>query len=140
MNTVGKRATPLLLAALCKRRMRLMAFGALLSALEAWLREGDVTLCADRLKSGDALLVWCDRNADGRIGKDELDPLTGACGERYRWALQNGFVPLPKSGSAARVQANADVFDFEISKEDMAKIAGLTGCCGFAPDPDEIRF
>ena len=57
-----------------------------------------------------------------------------------RWALQNGFVPLPKSGSMERVRANADVFDFEILQEDMEKIAGLTGCCGFAPDPDEIRF
>ena len=57
-----------------------------------------------------------------------------------RWALQNGFVPLPKSGSMERVRANADVFDFEILQEDMEKIAGLTGCCGLAPDPDEIRF
>lgn len=35
MNTTGKRAMPLLLAALCKGRVRLMAFGALLSALAA---------------------------------------------------------------------------------------------------------
>ncbi|MBQ1657001.1 MAG: hypothetical protein II058_00720, partial [Rhodocyclaceae bacterium] len=35
MNTTGKRAMPLLLAALCKGRVRLMAFGTLLSALAA---------------------------------------------------------------------------------------------------------
>ena len=57
-----------------------------------------------------------------------------------RWALQNGFVPLPKSGSPERVRDNADVFGFEISEEDMEIIQGLTGCCGFAPDSDEIRF
>ena len=34
------------------------AVSGLLSALEAWLREADVTLCADRLKPGDALLIW----------------------------------------------------------------------------------
>ena len=49
-------------------------------------------------REGDALLVWCDRNADGRIGKDELDPLTGACGERYRWALQNGSMYVDANG------------------------------------------
>ncbi len=57
-----------------------------------------------------------------------------------RWSLQRGFVPLPKSGSAERVSANANVFDFVISDEDMALISGLTGCCGFAPDSDNINF
>jgi len=57
-----------------------------------------------------------------------------------RWSLQKGFVPLPKSGSIERVKDNANVFDFNISDEDMAKIATLEGCCGYAPDSDEIRF
>lgn len=57
-----------------------------------------------------------------------------------RWSLQNGFVPLPKSGSVERVKANADVFDFEISAEDMARISGLTGHLDYAPDSDNIKF
>ncbi|OSC99420.1 Aldo/keto reductase [Trametes coccinea BRFM310] len=36
-----------------------------------------------------------------------------------RWSLQRGFVPLPKSSRPDRVVSNADVFDFEISAEDM---------------------
>ncbi|CDO72820.1 hypothetical protein BN946_scf185002.g5 [Trametes cinnabarina] len=39
-----------------------------------------------------------------------------------RWSLQRGFAPLPKSANPERVIANADVFDFEISAEDMARI------------------
>lgn len=36
-----------------------------------------------------------------------------------RWSLQRGFVPLPKSDNPWRIQENADVYDFELSPEDM---------------------
>ncbi|KAL6895090.1 NADP-dependent oxidoreductase domain-containing protein [Trichoderma evansii] len=39
-----------------------------------------------------------------------------------RWSLQNGFVPLPKSVTPSRIDANKDVFDFEISDADMTKL------------------
>ncbi|OCH95439.1 Aldo/keto reductase [Obba rivulosa] len=42
-----------------------------------------------------------------------------------RWSLQHGFGPLPKSSNADRVVSNADVYNFEIGAEDMAKIDAL---------------
>jgi diketogulonate reductase-like aldo/keto reductase len=36
-----------------------------------------------------------------------------------RWALQHGLVVIPKSANRRRICENADVFDFEISAEDM---------------------
>lgn len=36
-----------------------------------------------------------------------------------RWSLQMGFVPLPKSVTPSRIQENAEVFDFELSEEEM---------------------
>ncbi|KAI0728950.1 Aldo/keto reductase [Fomitopsis betulina] len=42
-----------------------------------------------------------------------------------RWSLQRGFSPLPKSAKPERIVSNVDVYDFEISEEDMAKIDGL---------------
>jgi len=42
-----------------------------------------------------------------------------------RWSLQHGFSPLPKSSNPERVVSNADVFDFEISAEDMSRIDAL---------------
>ncbi|KAI0728955.1 Aldo/keto reductase [Fomitopsis betulina] len=42
-----------------------------------------------------------------------------------RWSLQRGFGPLPKSSQPARVVSNADLYDFEISPEDVAKIDAL---------------
>lgn len=57
-----------------------------------------------------------------------------------RWSLQMGWIPLPKSANPARVQENTEVFDFELAPEDVEFIANLTGVCGEAPVPDEIRF
>ncbi|KAJ5199052.1 Aldo/keto reductase subgroup [Penicillium cf. griseofulvum] len=37
-----------------------------------------------------------------------------------RYALQKGWVPLPKTDNPERIVANADVFSFDISVEDMA--------------------
>ncbi|GBE80295.1 NADP-dependent oxidoreductase domain-containing protein [Sparassis latifolia] len=42
-----------------------------------------------------------------------------------RWSLQRGFSPLPKSSQPTRVQSNAELYDFEISPEDMAKLDAL---------------
>lgn len=57
-----------------------------------------------------------------------------------RWCLQMGFVSLPKSANPMRIKSNTEIFDFEISKEDIDIISGLKGCCGEAPDPDNILF
>lgn len=39
-----------------------------------------------------------------------------------KWSLQKGYVPLPKSVTLERIESNAEVFDFELDKEDMAKL------------------
>lgn len=57
-----------------------------------------------------------------------------------RWCLQMGFVSLPKSSNPMRIKENAQIFDFELSKEDMDIISGLEGSCGTAPEPDSILY
>ncbi|WP_080146768.1 aldo/keto reductase [Marinilactibacillus piezotolerans] len=57
-----------------------------------------------------------------------------------RWSLQHGFLPLPKSVHEERVRENADIFDFEISEEDMKQIDALKGRAGEAADPDQTQF
>ena len=42
-----------------------------------------------------------------------------------RWSLQRGVVVLPKSTHRERIEQNAQVFDFELSAEDMAALDGL---------------
>lgn len=57
-----------------------------------------------------------------------------------RFAVQNGIVPLPKSVTPARIASNLDVYDFEISEEDMKAIAAMpeTGFSGW--NPNEVDF
>jgi diketogulonate reductase-like aldo/keto reductase len=42
-----------------------------------------------------------------------------------RWSLQRGVVVLPKSTHRERIEQNAQVFDFELSGEDMGALDGL---------------
>ena len=42
-----------------------------------------------------------------------------------RWDLQNGVVTIPKSITPARIIENSQIFDFELSGEEMARINNL---------------
>jgi diketogulonate reductase-like aldo/keto reductase len=42
-----------------------------------------------------------------------------------RWSIQRGLVVLPKSTHRERIEQNAQVFDFELSEEDLAALDGL---------------
>ena len=42
-----------------------------------------------------------------------------------RWHMQKGIIPIPKSSNENRIKENIDIFDFEISVEDMIKIDEL---------------
>lgn len=42
-----------------------------------------------------------------------------------RYALQKGWVPLPKSDTPSRIAENANVYDFELSAQDMAFLDSL---------------
>ncbi len=56
-----------------------------------------------------------------------------------RWLIQKDIVPLPKSVHEERIIANTDVFDFEISKEDMSVIDAIPYCGGMKFDPDTAK-
>ena len=52
-----------------------------------------------------------------------------------RWALQQGIVTIPKSTNQARIQANFDVWDFDMTEEEMAKLNVLNANIRVAEDP-----
>lgn len=62
------------------------------------------------------------------------DPVLTEIGEKHnksaaqvalRWNIQRGVVVIPKTVHEDRMRQNMDVFDFELSQEDMAKIATM---------------
>jgi 2,5-diketo-D-gluconate reductase A len=79
-------------------------------------------------------------------GRAMKDPLIAGIAARHgrtpaqvtlRWHLQNGLIAIPKSVTPSRIQENFDVFSFELTNDDMAKIATLDNTRGrIGPDPD----
>ncbi|MBH9966566.1 aldo/keto reductase [Bacillus sp. V3] len=57
-----------------------------------------------------------------------------------RWHLQNDVVIIPKSVHANRIKENADLFNFELSSDEMNKINDLNQNERFGPDPDNFDF
>lgn len=55
------------------------------------------------------------------------------------WSLQKGFLPLPKSVTPANIEANLDIFDFELTDEDVAKLDVVEGVSQ-QKDPDQASF
>jgi len=70
-----------------------------------------------------------------RDGKAMDNPILKSFGEKYnkspaqilgRWCVQHGFVYMPKSVKIERMVENAQVFDFELSEEEMATLDAST--------------
>lgn len=83
-------------------------------------------------KYGIALEAWAPFG-EGRGGTFALPELV-AIGEKYgktaaqvmlRWNIQRGVVVIPKSTHRERMEENFNVFDFELTEEDMDVISGL---------------
>ncbi len=101
------------------------------------------------------LLAYCRANgiqltAWSPLMQGHLDiPLLAEIGNKYgktpaqvvlRWDLQTGVITIPKSVTPSRIAENADIFDFELSREDMEKLSSLNQNRRFGSDPDNFNF
>ena len=57
-----------------------------------------------------------------------------------RWNIQRGLIVIPKSSNPSRQAENLNVFDFELSDEDMQKVNELNKDMRVGSHPDEIDF
>lgn len=53
-----------------------------------------------------------------------------------RWSIQLGNVVIPRSANPERIKSNIDVFDFELSDDEMAALNALDDGTRFRPDPE----
>lgn len=56
-----------------------------------------------------------------------------------RWSLQLGNVVLPRSVTPSRIAENLELFDFSLTEEDMAGIAGLATDERIGPNPETFN-
>lgn len=56
-----------------------------------------------------------------------------------RWNLQHGCIPIPKSTHKERIEENINIFDFEISEEDMKKLDSLNQNLHLCWDPTNLK-
>jgi 2,5-diketo-D-gluconate reductase A len=57
-----------------------------------------------------------------------------------RWHIQLGNIVIPKSVNPSRIASNLDVFDFELSANEMASISSLDDGTRLDPDPRTFYF
>lgn len=55
-----------------------------------------------------------------------------------RWDIQKNVITIPKSSKEDRIASNANVFDFELSDQDIKTIESLNKNHRTGPDPDEF--
>lgn len=77
------------------------------------------------------------------------EPLFLELGEKYhkspaqiilRWHLQEDVTVIPKSVHSERQAQNLDIFDFELSMQDMERIDACNQDSRFCADPDNFNF
>lgn len=98
--------------------------------------------CAE---AGIAVEAWSPIARGNVVHDPVLQEIAAAHGKTpvqvtIRWELQHGIITIPKSVKPQRIADNADVFDFELSTAEMARIdardQGESGRLG--PHPDTI--
>lgn len=116
-----------------------------LNQVELHPRLSQVPLRAFCAKHQVAIEAWSPL-ARGRIFKESiLNDIAKKHGKTpaqiiLRWHLQHRIIVIPKSIRAERIQENADLFDFSLSKEEMKQIDALNKDERYGKDPDYIDF
>ncbi|PCQ21581.1 aldo/keto reductase [Mammaliicoccus sciuri] len=103
------------LQAYCESKgIKLMAWSPLMRGGE-WLTNADLQSIADQYNKTVAQVI-------------------------IKWHLQQGRLVIPKSQNDNRIRENFDVFDFELSDEDLDKIDQLNTDERQFRDPDEVKI
>lgn len=94
---------------------------------------------------GVATEAWSPLGQGSLLANPTVTTLAGAHGKTpaqvlIRWHIQLGNIVIPKSVNPERIVSNFDVFDFELSEQDMESIASLEDGTRLGPDPRTFNF
>ena len=76
----------------------------------------------------------------GTLDDETIAPIAAAHGKTpaqviLRWHIQLGNIVFPKSVTPERIRENIDIFDFELTEDEMAAFEGLDAGERTGPDP-----
>lgn len=105
------------------------------------LQEDTIELC----RKNDILVeAWSPLGRGHLLDNPVLAEIAGHHGKSpaqiiLRWVLQNNVLPLVKSVHAERIRENYDIFDFELTHQEMKAIDSLPDA-RFGGNPDTVEF
>lgn len=105
------------------------------------LQEDTIELC----RKNDILVeAWSPLGRGHLLDNPVLVEIAGHHGKSpaqviLRWVLQNNVLPLVKSVHAERIRENYDVFDFELTQQEIKAIDSMPGA-RFGGNPDTVEF
>ncbi|MBP5615190.1 MAG: aldo/keto reductase [Alphaproteobacteria bacterium] len=106
-----------------------------------WPQKRTVAFCREQ---GMQLMAWSPRVRIEKWNEKTMTEVSQKYGKScaqisIRWSIQKGFIPLVKSSHIERMKENLDVFNFEISDENMLRLDDLL-ChpANFDATPDSV--
>jgi 2,5-diketo-D-gluconate reductase A len=87
--------------------------------------------------------AWSPLARSGVLKDPTIDEISRRVGKTpaqvvLRWHIERGDIVFPKSVTPARIRENIDIFDFELSGEDVEAISALNRNERTGPDPDKF--
>lgn len=91
------------------------------------------------------LEAWAPLMQGGLLDDEKISKIASNHGKSnaqviLRWDVQNGIITIPKSVRRERMMENADIFNFNLTDEEMATINELNLEQRVGPDPAEYDF
>ncbi|WP_368915858.1 aldo/keto reductase [Exiguobacterium acetylicum] len=91
------------------------------------------------------LEAWAPLMQGGLLKNETLSKIASNHGKTIaqvilKWDIQNGVITIPKSVRKERMMQNADIFDFNLTDEEMMTINKLNLEQRVGPNPDEYDF
>ncbi len=107
-----------------------------------YLQKETVDFCKS---NGILVEAWSPLGTGKVLDNETLKTIAGKYGKSsaqvcIRWCLQTGTLPLPKSVTPSRILENTNIFDFELTAEDVAAINELPFIGGSKSTPDDRNF
>lgn len=105
--------------------------------LHPWLDHSDIVQWCQKREI--VIEAWSPLVRGQRMSEAVLKPITTAhkktaAQSLLRWSLQRGFIPLPKSVNPSRIEENTNIFDFQLSAEEMGTLeTGQYSPCSWDP-------